>query len=76
MPKTTPDIKVNAVKKLGAEVILKGDSFDIANHYAQALTKEQNKVLIPPYDDLDVIAGQGTLGLELLQQANEIWMQY
>jgi len=72
MPRTTPDIKVKAVKKLGAEVVLKGDSFDIANEYSQTIAREQNRVLIPPYDDLDVIAGQGTLGLELLQQANDL----
>jgi len=72
MPRTTPDIKVKAVEKLGAEVILKGDSFDIAKAHSESIAREQGKVLIPPYDDIDVIAGQGTLGLELLQQANDL----
>ena len=72
MPRTTPDIKVFAVKKLGAEVILKGDSFDVAKHHSEDIAKQQNKTLIPPYDDIDVIAGQGTVGLELMQQANDL----
>jgi len=72
MPKTTPDIKVKAVKKLGAEVILEGDSFDVAKEHSELISKQQNRTLIPPYDDLDVIAGQGTMGLELLQQASDL----
>jgi len=72
MPRTTPDIKVSAVKQMGAKVLLKGDSFDIAKQYSETISKQQNKVLIPPYDDIDVIAGQGTIGLELLQQANDL----
>ena len=72
MPRTTPEIKVAAVRKLGAEVILEGDSFDVAKQYAEMLSAQQNRVLIPPYDDIDVIAGQGTLGLELLQQASDL----
>ena len=72
MPRTTPDIKVQAVKKLGAEVQLHGDSFDVAKEHSETISREQNRVLIPPYDDLDVIAGQGTLGLELLQQASDL----
>ncbi|MCP3673885.1 MAG: threonine ammonia-lyase, biosynthetic [Gammaproteobacteria bacterium] len=72
MPRTTPDIKVKAVKKLGAQVLLFGDSFDVAKEQSEAISKEQNRVLIPPYDDIDVIAGQGTLGLELMQQASDL----
>ncbi len=72
MPRTTPDIKVKAVKKLGAEVLLFGDSFDVAKEQSEMISKEQNRVLIPPYDDIDVIAGQGTLGLELMQQASDL----
>jgi len=72
MPRTTPDIKVKAVKKLGAEVLLYGDSFDVAKEHSELISKEQNRVLIPPYDDIDVIAGQGTLGLELMQQASDL----
>ena len=72
MPRTTPEIKVSAVKKLGAEVILEGDSFDIAKHYAEEISRTQSRVLIPPYDDVDVIAGQGTVGVELLEQIEHL----
>ena len=68
MPKTTPEIKVNAVKSLGAEVILHGNSYDDSYEYAQRLVQERNLVFIHPYDDPDVIAGQGTVALEILQQ--------
>ncbi len=72
MPRTTPDIKVSAVKKLGAEVILEGDSFDVAKHQAELISEQQNRRLIPPYDDYDVIAGQGTVGIELLEQMPDL----
>jgi len=72
MPRTTPDIKVSAVKKLGAEVILLGDSFDEAKHHAEQISQQQLRQMIPPYDDLDVIAGQGTVAIELLNQAPEL----
>jgi len=68
MPKTTPDIKVNSVRSFGATVVLTGDSFDAANSYSLALAKEHNYTLIHPFDDADIIAGQGTVGKELLQQ--------
>ena len=71
MPLTTPKIKVNAVVKLGAEVILHGDSYDDAFDHAQVLAKESQRIFIHPYDDEDVIAGQGTLAMELLQQLSE-----
>ena len=66
MPTTTPTIKVNAVKSRGAEVILYGDSYSDA--YARALTLEKSEKLtfVHPYDDPDVIAGQGTIGMEIL----------
>lgn len=72
MPKTTPDIKVAAVKKLGAEVVLEGDSFDVAKVQAERISTQQNRVLIPPYDDIDVIAGQGTIGLEMAEQLADL----
>lgn len=72
MPRTTPDIKVNAVRKLGAEVLLKGDSFDVAKQHSEVIASQQNRVLIPPYDDFDVIAGQGTVAVEILEQASDI----
>lgn len=68
MPKTTPDIKVNAVRSWGGEVILHGNSYDEAGSFAKNLAAEQQLVFIPPYDDVDVIAGQGTIGMEILHQ--------
>ncbi|WP_420798825.1 threonine ammonia-lyase, biosynthetic [Geothrix limicola] len=68
MPVTTPRIKVDAVRTLGAEVVLHGDSFEEAYAHSQALAASEGRVYIHPYDDLDVIAGQGTIGMELLRQ--------
>lgn len=68
MPGTTPDIKVNAVKRLGGKVVLHGDSFDVANQYAIQRAAQDGLTFIPPYDDEIVIAGQGTIGLEILKQ--------
>jgi threonine dehydratase len=70
MPKTTPEIKVAAVRHHGATVVLHGTAYDEASEHAQALVKEQGLTYIPPYDDVDVIAGQGTIGMEILQQHN------
>jgi threonine dehydratase len=71
MPVTTPSIKVDAVRALGGEVILHGDSYDEAQIYARQLEKEQNLLFIHPFDDPDVIAGQGTIAAEILDQASE-----
>lgn len=68
MPTTTPDIKVDAVRALGGNVDLHGDSFDQANRYAIDRAEREGLTFIPPYDDELVIAGQGTIGLELTQQ--------
>ena len=68
MPSTTPDIKVAAVRARGAEAVLKGDTFDEAYAYSQKLVDEKGYVYIHPYDDEDVIAGQGTIGMEMLHQ--------
>ena len=68
MPKTTPDIKVNSVRARGAKVVLHGDTFDEAYAHSQKLVQEQGLVYVHPYDDPDVIAGQGTIGMELLRQ--------
>ncbi len=68
MPTTTPSIKVEAVRRLGGEVVIYGDAFDDARLHALALCKEQDLVFVHPYDDPDVIAGQGTIGVELLRQ--------
>ena len=71
MPKTTPDIKVAAVRSYGAEVVLHGTTYDDAGNYAKQLVKEKQLAYIHPYDDADVIAGQGTVGMEILQQHNK-----
>jgi threonine dehydratase len=68
MPKTTPGIKVTAVRQFGADVILHGSSFDDARVHMEAMMEESGRVYIPPYDDPDVIAGQGTVAMEILRQ--------
>ncbi|HWG00064.1 MAG TPA: threonine ammonia-lyase, biosynthetic [Steroidobacteraceae bacterium] len=68
MPRTTPQIKVQAVIDLGGEVVLHGDDYDTALERALELARERNLVFVHPFDDPDVIAGQGTIGVELLRQ--------
>ncbi len=68
MPATTPQIKVQAVKSRGAKAVLHGDSYDEAYHHARVLEKKHKLTFIHPYDDPDVIAGQGTVGMEILRQ--------
>ncbi|HKJ09966.1 MAG TPA: pyridoxal-phosphate dependent enzyme, partial [Gammaproteobacteria bacterium] len=71
MPRTTPPIKVAAVRRLGARAILHGDSYDEASAHAQTLVAERGLTFISPYDDPDVIAGQGTVGMEILRQHSD-----
>ena len=71
MPETTPKIKVNAVKALNATVVLNGDSYDDAYEHAKKLEASTGAIFIHPYDDVDVIAGQGTIGLEIIEQLSE-----
>jgi len=71
MPVTTPSIKVEAVKTLGGEVILYGDAYDDAYTHARHLETELGLTFIHPFDDPDVIAGQGTIGMEILDQTSE-----
>ena len=68
MPRTTPEIKVAAVRRLGGRVVLQGDNYDAAYAHAQALADKRGLTFIHPYDDPDVIAGQGTIAMELLKQ--------
>ncbi|MCR9094727.1 MAG: threonine ammonia-lyase, biosynthetic [bacterium] len=68
MPRTTPRIKVDAVRRFGAEAILEGDGYDDAAALALRLQQEEGRTFVHPYDDLDVIAGQGTIGMEILRQ--------
>lgn len=72
MPVTTPSIKTGAVAALGGEVILHGDTYDDAYAHARSLAKSEGLVFIHPFDDPDVIAGQGTIGREILEQAKTI----
>ena len=69
MPVLTPAIKIQAVAALGGEVVLHGDVFDAAYDHALKLAAERQLVFVHPFDDPDVIAGQGTIGVELLRQA-------
>ncbi len=68
MPSTTPEIKVASVRALGGKAILHGDTFDEAFAYSQKLVEEKGMTYIHPYDDPDVIAGQGTVAMEILRQ--------
>jgi threonine dehydratase len=68
MPRTTPRIKVKAVQALGGKTLLHGDTYDEACAQAVALADERGMIFIHPYDDPEVIAGQGTIAMELLQQ--------
>jgi threonine dehydratase len=68
MPRTTPSIKVDAVRRHGAKVVLIGDTYDEASVHAKKLVEEKGMIYIPPYDDPDVIAGQGTVAMEILRQ--------
>jgi threonine dehydratase len=71
MPTTTPQMKVDAVAALGATVILQGDTYDDAYAYARQLEAEKGLTFIHPFDDPDVIAGQGTIGMEILRQCQQ-----
>ncbi|MBW4490216.1 MAG: threonine ammonia-lyase, biosynthetic [Trichocoleus desertorum ATA4-8-CV12] len=71
MPVTTPQVKVDAVKARGGEVVLQGDTYDDAYAYARQLEAEKGLTFIHPFDDPDVIAGQGTIGMEILRQCQQ-----
>jgi threonine dehydratase len=68
MPLTTPQVKIDAVRGRGAEVVLQGDSYSDAYAHALTLQAEQGLEFVHPFDDPDVIAGQGTIGMEILRQ--------
>jgi len=68
MPVTTPAIKVDAVRARGARVVLHGDSYDDASKHARLLERKHGLTFVHPYDDPDVIAGQGTIAMEILRQ--------
>jgi threonine dehydratase len=75
MPAITPDIKINAVKKLGARVVIHGDDFDTACEKALQMAEEEGRVFVHPYDDPDVIVGQATIALEMFRQ-NRVPVDY
>ncbi|MBS0447292.1 MAG: threonine ammonia-lyase, biosynthetic [Proteobacteria bacterium] len=68
MPVTTPRVKIDAVRALGGEVVLHGDSYSDAYERARELQQEQGLTFVHPFDDPDVIAGQGTIAMEILRQ--------
>ncbi|MDD2988046.1 MAG: threonine ammonia-lyase, biosynthetic [Zoogloea sp.] len=68
MPTTTPAIKIDAVKRHGGEVVLAGESYSDAYGHAKELEKTEKLTFVHPYDDVEVIAGQGTIGMEILRQ--------
>ncbi len=68
MGRNTPSIKVNAVRDLGARVVLHGDGFDEAKAHADGLVDKHGYTFVHPFDDVDVIAGQGTVGMEIMNQ--------
>ena len=72
MPTTTPQVKVDAVAALGGEVVLAGDSYSDAYKHSVKLQKEQGMTFIHPFDDPDVIAGQGTIAMEMLSQLQKL----
>ncbi|MBL8386802.1 MAG: threonine ammonia-lyase, biosynthetic [Hydrogenophaga sp.] len=72
MPTTTPQVKVDAVRGLGGEVVLHGDSYSDAYAHAVHLQKKQGLTFVHPFDDPDVIAGQGTIAMEILRQLQSI----
>lgn len=68
MPVTTPGIKIDAVRARGGQVILRGDTYNDAAEYAMGLVDEKGYTFVHAYDDKDVIAGQGTVGVEIMRQ--------
>jgi threonine dehydratase len=72
MPTTTPQVKVDAVRALGGDVVLHGDSYSDAYTHAVALQKKQGLTFVHPFDDPDVIAGQGTIAMEILRQLQSL----
>ncbi len=69
MPQTTPRIKVQSVIDLGGEAVLHGDEYDVAYEHAMQLARERHLVYVHAFDDPDVIAGQGTIGMEIVRQS-------
>ena len=75
MPTTTPGVKIDAVRALGGEVVLHGDSYSDAYQHAVQLQEQQGLTFVHPFDDPDVIAGQGTVAMEILRQVQKLGTQ-
>ncbi|MFB0929165.1 MAG: threonine/serine dehydratase, partial [Bifidobacterium adolescentis] len=72
MPQITPPLKVDATKAYGADVVLYGDVFDESAAHAAELADKEGMIYVPPFDDYEVICGQGTIGLEILDQLPDL----
>ncbi|MET3664329.1 threonine ammonia-lyase [Caulobacter sp. 1776] len=72
MPKTTPFVKVQHTRDFGATVIIEGETYDDANAHARKLRDEQGLTFVHPFDDYDIMAGQGTIALEMLEDAPDL----
>ncbi len=72
MPRHTPNVKVEDTIRLGAEVMLKGDTLEESANYAHQLAKESSFVFVHPYDDEDIMAGQGTVAIEMLEDIPDL----
>ncbi len=72
MPRFTPGVKVERTRGFGAEIVLHGDTLDEARAHALVLAEQQQLVFVHPYDDADIVAGQGTVGLEMMQDVPEL----
>ncbi len=74
MPKTTPFVKVQHTRDFGATVIIEGETYDDANAHARKLREEQGLTFVHPFDDYDIMAGQGTIALEMLEDVPDLEM--
>jgi len=72
MPRFTPSVKIERTRGFGAEIVLHGDTLDEARQHALSLAAEQQLVFVHPYDDADIVAGQGTVALEMLQEVPDL----
>jgi len=72
MPRFTPGVKVERTRGFGAQVVLHGDTLDEARHHALALAAQEQLVFVHPYDDPDIVAGQGTVALEMLAEVPQL----
>lgn len=72
MPQITPPLKVDATKAYGADVVLYGEVFDESAARAQELSDTEGMIYVPPFDDYEVLCGQGTIGLEILEDVPNV----